>query len=75
MNSIALQPVQSSHIKSLGFDPRTNTMAVQFREGGIYHYHATPPQLYEEFLAAPSKGKFFRSAIKSRFRSAKVSNR
>jgi hypothetical protein len=75
MNSIALQPVSSTHIRGVGYDPRTSTLAVQFREGGIYHYHATPPQLYEEFLAAPSKGKFFKAAIKSRFRAAKVSNR
>ena len=75
MNSIALQPVSSTHIRGVGYDPRTSTLAVQFREGGVYHYHAVPQELHEQFLAAPSKGKFFRAAIKSRFRSVKVSNR
>ena len=75
MNSIPLTPVKSTQIKAVGFDPKTGTMAVQFRDGGTYQYHGVSPQLHEQLMGAPSKGKFFSATIKHRYRSAKVSNR
>lgn len=35
---IKMPPVKSSAIASIGHDPASNTMAVQFHNGGLHHY-------------------------------------
>lgn len=68
---IPMTPVSSSHIRSIGYDERTQTMAVQFKDGETYNYWGVPPLIHADLLTAPSKGKFFRQAVKGRFRTTK----
>lgn len=75
MNSIPLTPVRSSHLKAIGFDPKDGTLAVQFMDGGTYHYHGVGPQIHDQLMGASSKGKFFRATIKGHYRTRKVSSR
>jgi hypothetical protein len=67
-NTIALTAVVSSQIHAIGYDPATGTLAVQFlRKGlpaGTYNYSGVPQDLYDQFAAAESKGKFFSEFIK-----------
>lgn len=66
---LPLSPVKSSHLQSVGYDPATHTLDVAFRSGGpTYRYHGVPPTVHESLMAAPSKGKFFGTAIRGRFR-------
>jgi hypothetical protein len=66
------QPVQSSNIDSIGYDPEENILQIKFNSGGIYNYHNVPRRVYTTLLAAPSKGKYFHSDIKSKFKYVKV---
>lgn len=71
-NTIELTPVDSSQLRSVGHDPETNTLAIQFigkpgEEDKVYHYYNFPAKDYEAFLAAPSQGKYFYANIKYKF--------
>jgi len=59
------QPVESSNIKSVGWDDKTKTLEIEFKGGGIYQYTGPPAeQRYKELLAAESKGKYFTAHIR-----------
>lgn len=61
---------KSSSIASVGYDPDTRTLEVQFTptpyapKGAIYTYADVPPDVHADLLAAPSVGKFFHRAVK-----------
>lgn len=68
--SIPLQPVESSQIHSLGYDPATSTLAIRFKNRttgeatSLYHYRNVSPELFEQFRTAESIGSFFIRNIK-----------
>lgn len=66
--NIALTPVQSSQLESIGHDPETNTLAIRFhgkgRPGSLYHYQNVTADDYSALLAAESKGSHFIRNIK-----------
>lgn len=49
--------VQSSNVKSVGFDRDANLLEVEFASGGIYQYADVKPEEYAALLAAESKGR------------------
>ncbi len=57
--------VQSSMITSVGHDPQTNTLEVEFKNGKIYTYPATADE-HRELMAASSIGQHFNSHFKGR---------
>lgn len=63
---IALQPVESSQISGIGHSG--STLAVQFKHGAqaVYHYPGVIPSVFAEFMAAESKGNFFKQYINGR---------
>lgn len=64
---IALQPVESSQVKAIGYDEQTRTLAVTFNygAGAIYHYPDVAPETFEAFRTAESIGIFFGKNIKA----------
>jgi len=60
-------PVESSQIQSIGYDPATKTLLVNFKRGGIYSYAGVPQEVFDAFLAAESKGKFLGREIKGKY--------
>jgi hypothetical protein len=64
--------VTSSNVASIGYDPVTATLEVEFNNGGIYQYFDVPETIFIEFINADSKGKYLNSMIKGSFRYAKV---
>ena len=49
-------PVSSSNIASIGYDPGSETLEIEFTNGSIYQYFNVPAGLHEQLMAAPSKG-------------------
>ena len=45
-----------------GYDYRTNTMTVVFRDGTWWDYNNVPEETWYAFVMAPSKGKFLKEA-------------
>jgi hypothetical protein len=56
-------PVDSTVIAAVAYSAEA-TLDVEFTSGTTYRYFAVPAQLFEEFLAADSKGVFFNQRIK-----------
>ena len=64
-------PVDSSTIADVGYDEASMTLEVGFRNGAVYQYFDVPQSLYQELMAASSKGAFLSSQIKNNFRYTK----
>jgi len=67
--------VESSSLRSIGYDRKTHTLEVEFASGGIYRYEEVPPQLWLELRQSPSKGKFFQAHVRDRFPTALIERR
>lgn len=57
----------SSQIAAHGYDPATQTLAVQFKSGGTYHYSGVPAEVYAGMQQAESAGRFLHQAVKGQY--------
>lgn len=64
-------PVDSSTIADVGYDEASLTLEVGFHNGTVYQYFDVPQSLFQELMAASSKGAFLSSQIKNHFRYTK----
>jgi hypothetical protein len=60
-----LEEVESSNIKSIGYDPEKKIMHVVFNSGKTYEYTSDDME-FSDFQKSPSKGKFFNEHIRGR---------
>ncbi|MHB1561630.1 MAG: KTSC domain-containing protein [Isosphaeraceae bacterium] len=59
------QPVESSLIRSIGFDPVSSILEVELIEPRrVYVYYDVPFSVYDELMDAPSKGEYFNESIR-----------
>jgi len=58
-------PVDSSNLVSVGYEPSTRTLEIEFKGGAVYQYPNIDPKLYKGLISAESKGKFFNFFIRS----------
>ena len=62
------EPVESSLIRSVGYDPTGSILEVELREGGrVYRYFDVPYSVAEELMAAESKGAYFNEHVKDMY--------
>lgn len=67
------KPVESSAFSSVGYDIRTATLELEFREGGaVWQYFDVPADVYMEFMGSDSLGRFFVVRIKGKFREGRI---
>jgi len=64
--------VMSSDLQSVGYDPDTQTLEIEFKSGGIYQYYGVPETIYRQLITAASHGKFFHAHIKDKYRFRKI---
>lgn len=60
------KPVESSNIASAGFCPDRKCIEVEFKNGSVYEYESCDQKLYDDLMAAESKGKFVNANLKGR---------
>lgn len=65
--------VTSSNIHSIGYDPQSAVLEVEFTSGDIYQYFDVPEHLYRGLMNAASHGQFLNDYIKYSYRYQKVS--
>lgn len=70
--SFQMQPVKSSNIDSVGYDPATQELHVLFTGGSRYRYSGVPPDAHEAFMGSASKGGHFAANIRGKFAHVKV---
>lgn len=66
------EPVASTNISSLGYDPTSETLEVEFTSGAIYQYYNVGTALYDQLMLAPSKGQFLNAYIKNAYPFSRV---
>ena len=64
--------VPSSTVLSVGYDLPSETLEVEFQNGGLYQYYNVPEAIYQQFMASDSKGKFLHMYIKNSFPCSRV---
>lgn len=65
-------PVESSQLKSVGYDPATQVLEVEFKSYSkdpkkkppVYQYFGVPPELHTDLMNADSHGAFFNANVK-----------
>ncbi len=61
-------PVDSSSIRSLGYDFPSSILEVELAGSGrVYRYFDVPLSIYDEFMAAESKGGYFNEMIRDMY--------
>ena len=61
------QPVSSSNIRSVGYEPETRILEVEFHGGRSYQYSGVPEGVYRGLMLADSKGSYFHKHIRERY--------
>ena len=72
-STIPLQRIESSQLHAIGYDPASQTLAIEFNSNHdklTYEYPNCKPELYEALLAAESKGSFFYKQVKTNWPTA-----
>ena len=59
-------PVDSSNLASVGYNPWSGVLEIEFHGGRIYQYFGVPLDVYWGLMNATSHGKFFHAHIKGR---------
>jgi hypothetical protein len=57
--------VSSSNLASVGYDPATLILEIEFLSGRIYHYYGVPETVYQGLMEAESHGKYFNQFVKN----------
>jgi hypothetical protein len=65
-------PVSSSNVATVGYDSKTQTLEIEFNNGGVYQYFDVSQEIYEALISADSVGKFLNANIKGYYRYARV---
>ena len=64
--------VDSSNIEAIGYNSDGQELYIQFLSGVTYVYYGVPQHIYEEIMAAPSKGSYLNRVIKGVYEYAKL---
>jgi hypothetical protein len=64
--------VASSNIRSVGYDPQTQTLEVEFLSGTVYQYYGVPEHMHERMMKEQSKGRFLNTYIRNQYPFSRV---
>lgn len=65
-------PVESGNVAEIGHDAATNTLEVQYKNGGVYRYADVDADKHSALMKAPSIGGFIHANIKGHHPHTKV---
>ena len=65
-------PVASSNLVSVGYDSRSLTLEIEFKDSGVYQYFDVPEVVHQELMQAGSKGTFFHTNVRDQYRYMKL---
>jgi hypothetical protein len=66
------KPVESSMIRSVGYDPLMSILEIEFTSSHVYQYGEISEETYRELLAADSKGQYFHAYILDQYPHVRV---
>ena len=66
------QRVESTSIRSIGYDAETGTLEIEFVSGGVYEYLGVPEKVRRELVEADSVGAYFTQYVRDRYFTRKL---
>ena len=72
MKTMIRERVQSTNLKSIGYDADSKTLEVELHDGDVYQYFNVPAVVHRDLLHASSIGQYFSFFIKTTYRCRKV---
>ena len=64
--------VNSSKIRAVGYDPKSQMLEVEFSDGKLLAYRGVSPEVHRQFVAAPSPTSFFEDKIDESYPSNRI---
>ncbi|MEW5865111.1 MAG: KTSC domain-containing protein [Pseudomonadota bacterium] len=64
--------VNSSRLRSVGYDEKTLTLEIEFSNGEIVQYSRVFPEVYRRLMAAPNPTAFFDDKIADEYTARRV---
>ena len=64
--------VNSSKLRSVGYDEQTRTLEVEMSNGQVFQYSGVYPEVYRRFMGAPNPTSFFDDKIADEYTARKV---
>ena len=72
VRALEWQPVDSTVFAFAAYRRDARQLYLTFHSGPIYRYFDCPGQVYADFIAAESKGRYFSGCIRDKFRYQQV---
>ena len=64
--------VNSSKLRSVGYDEATKTLEVEMSNGQVFQYSGVYPEVYRRFMAAPNPTTFFDDKIAEEYTAKRI---
>ena len=64
--------VNSSYIRSIGYDPNAQILEIEFNSGNISQYSRVSSEIHRKLMNAPSLVSFFRDNIEEQFSAKRI---
>ncbi|WP_407716438.1 KTSC domain-containing protein [Micavibrio aeruginosavorus] len=59
--------VSSSAISAIGYNQQTRRLKIKFKQGDTYDFCGVPQNIFDEFLRASSKGRYYDMYIRDKY--------
>ncbi|MFK4784539.1 KTSC domain-containing protein [Fusobacterium sp. MFO224] len=69
---VSMIPVNSSNVKSVGYEKRTSKLFIVFLSDSTYVYFGVPETEYQNLLDAGSKSRYLSSRIKDNYKYQRI---
>ncbi len=64
--------VNATNLRSVGYDPSSQTLEVEFTSGSIIQYSRVSPEVHRRLMAAPSPGSYFKDNIEEEYTARRI---
>ena len=64
--------VNSSKLRSVGYDEQTRTLEVEMSNGQVFQYSGVYPEVYRRFMAAPNPTTFYDDKIAEEYTGRRI---
>ncbi|AUH01196.1 KTSC domain-containing protein [Pectobacteriaceae bacterium CE70] len=64
--------VSSTELFSVGYDPETSTLEIEFLNGSLYQYKGVARMIYEELMSTSAKNRYYTRYVKNSFPYEKI---
>lgn len=64
--------VDSSILRSVGYDLEEGVLEIEFKEDRVYQYVGVPERVYDELMSAQSKGTYFTENIRDAYTNRRI---